>query len=170
MNIAILGTGSVGQALAKKLLEKGHNLYIGTRDVENTMKQTESDAFGNSPISFWIKENPAVELLRFKEAVEKGEDLIVFSMNGQYALSCLASVGTDLLHDKILMDISNPLDFSNGFPPSLFINNTDSLGEQIQKAYPNLKVVKTLNTMSNPIMVNPKALKEIGRASCRERV
>ena len=58
-----------------------------------------------------------------------------------------------------MMDISNPLDFSNGFPPSLFVSNTDSLGEQIQTAYPDLKVVKTLNTMSNPIMVNPKLFK-----------
>ena len=57
-----------------------------------------------------------------------------------------------------MIDISNPLDFSQGFPPSLFVSNTESLGEQIQNRYPTLKVVKTLNTMSNPVMVNPKLI------------
>lgn len=159
MNVAILGTGSVGQALTNKLFELGHTVFVGTRNVENTLQQTEKDAWGNLPISFWIKENPEVSLVTFQEAVRMGTDLIVFAMNGQHALSCLESIGSDLLDNKIMMDISNPLDFSNGFPPSLFVSNTDSLGEQIQGKYPNLRVVKTLNTMSNPVMINPKVLK-----------
>lgn len=159
MNIAILGTGSVGQALANKLFELGHTIFVGTRNVEKTLQQTEKDAWGNLPISFWIKENLEVSLVTFKEAVKMGTDLIVFAMNGEHALSCLKSIGSNLLENRIMIDISNPLDFSNGFPPSLFVSNSDSLAEQIQNTYPHLKVVKTLNTMSNPIMVNPKALK-----------
>ena len=95
MNIAILGTGSVGQTLAKKLYSLGHEVFIGTRNVENTLKQTEKDAFGNLPISFWIKENPKVKLMTFKEAVQIGSDLIVFAMNGQHALDCLQSIGDE---------------------------------------------------------------------------
>ncbi|MEL6670510.1 MAG: NAD(P)-binding domain-containing protein [Bacteroidota bacterium] len=158
MKVAILGTGSVGQAVANKLLSLGHQVFVGTRDVEDTMNRTEKDGFGNPPISFWIKEHPEVKLMTFKEAVQEGSDLVVFAMNGQQAIHVLKTVGSEALTDKIMMDISNPLDFSNGFPPSLFVSNTDSLGEQIQREFPSLKVVKTLNTMSNPIMVNPSAL------------
>ena len=62
------------------------------------------------------------------------------------------------LTGKILVDISNPLDFSQGFPPSLSVSNTDSLAEQIQRALPETKVVKTLNTVSAPVMVEPRAV------------
>jgi predicted dinucleotide-binding enzyme len=99
-----------------------------------------------------------VELLPFREAVEKGKDLIVFAMNGKSAFDCLDAVGESLLNDKVLIDISNPLDFSQGFPPSLFVSNTESLGEQIQARFSKLKVVKTLNTMSHAVMVNPKLI------------
>ena len=155
MKIAVLGTGTVGRALAQKLAALGHEIFIGTRNVENTLAKTEADAFGNPPIGVWLKENPEFQLVPFKEAAEKGSDMIVFAMNGLHAMDCLGAVGEELLNGKVMIDISNPLDFSNGFPPSLFLSNTDSLGEKIQRAYPTLKVVKTLNTMSNPVMVNP---------------
>ncbi len=159
MKVAVLGTGSVGQALAGKLLALNHSVYIGTRDPEQTRAKTEKDAFGNPPIGLWLKAHPTAHLLSFKEAVTQGSDLLFFAMNGQHALTCLATIGEALLADRLLIDISNPLDFSQGFPPNLFVSNTDSLGEQIQAAYPQTKVVKTLNTMSNPVMVNPTALK-----------
>ncbi len=159
MNIAILGTGSVGQALAARLSGLGHQVFMGTRHVENSLKKAGRDNWGNPEVGLWIKDHPHVHLLTFKEAVEKGGDLIVFAMNGSAAFEALNAVGKDLLAHKIMLDISNPLDFSNGFPPSLFVSNTESLGEQIQKAFPDLKVVKALNTMSNPIMVNPQVLK-----------
>ena len=158
MNIAILGTGTVGQALARKLSELNHNIYIGTRDVQKTLANTENDSWGQPPISFMLKDHPELHLETFETAVEKGNDLIVFAMNGARAFDCLDAVGDDLLQDQLMIDISNPLDFSDGFPPSLLISNTDSLGEQIQKRYPSLKVVKTLNTMSNPVMINPDLL------------
>ena len=158
MNISVLGTGAVGQALAARLTGLGHQVFMGTRNVADSLKKTEADSWGNPAIGTWVKEHPKVELLTFKEAVEKGNDLIVFAMNGQAAFDCLDSIGEPGLSNKVMVDISNPLDFSQGFPPSLFVSNTESLGEQIQSRYPNLKVVKTLNTMSNPVMVNPKLI------------
>ncbi|MES2767279.1 MAG: NAD(P)-binding domain-containing protein [Bacteroidota bacterium] len=158
MNIAVLGTGSVGQALAGRLAGLGHTVFMGTRDVAASEAKIGADNWGNPTIGTWIKEHTDVKLLPFKEAVEMGRDLIVFALNGNAAFDCLKSVGAELLKGKILIDISNPLDFSKGFPPSLFVSNTESLGEQIQSAYPDLRVVKTLNTMSNPVMINPKLI------------
>ena len=159
MKVAILGTGSVGQTLARKLKDLGNEVMIGTRNVADSLAKTGADGWGNPQIGKWMQDNSDIELLPFREAVEKGGDIIVFAMNGGAAIQCLEQVGADLLEGKVLMDISNPLDFSAGFPPSLFVSNTDSLGEQIQQAFPTLKVVKTLNTMSNPVMVNPAVLK-----------
>ena len=158
MNIAVLGTGSVGQALAGRLAGLGQNVFMGTRNVAASEAKTGADNWGQPTIGSWIKEHGDVKLLPFKEAVEKGGDLIVFALNGHAAFDCLKSVGDELLKGKIMIDISNPLDFSKGFPPSLFVSNTESLGEQIQSAYPDLKVVKSLNTMSNPVMVSPKII------------
>jgi len=158
MNISVLGTGAVGQTLAASLSNLGHQVFIGTRNVNNSLVNTVADSWGNPAIGSWIKEHPKVELVPFKEAVERGNDLIVFAMNGKSAFDCLDSVGELLLNGKVMIDISNPLDFSQGFPPLLFVSNTESLGEQIQTKFPTLNVVKTLNTMSHPVMVNPKLL------------
>jgi predicted dinucleotide-binding enzyme len=155
MNISVLGTGSVGQALATKLVSLGHKVFMGTRNIENSLNKTEPDGWGNPAVGSWIKNNPEVQLCTYKEAVQQGCDLIVFAMNGNAAFDCLNAVGEDLLNGKTMIDISNPLDFSKGFPPSLTICNTDSLAEKIQAKFPDLKVVKSLNTMSNPVMVNP---------------
>lgn len=151
MKIGILGTGSVGQALAGRLAGLGHEVVIGTRDVAASLAKTG----GNLAIGSWIKNNPDVRLVTFAEAAAFSDGVIVHAMSGVAALSSLQSIGESALDGKILLDITNPLDFSNGFPPSLFVSNTDSLGEQIQAAFPKLKVVKTLNTISNPVMVNP---------------
>jgi len=159
MKIAVLGTGTVGQMLAQKLQSLGHQVFMGTRNVAETRQRTEPDAWGNAGVGTWLAQNPLVELLEFDKAVEQADELIVFAMNGSTALASLAMVRPEILNEKILIDISNPLDFSKGFPPSLFVCNTESLGEQIQNAYPQLNVVKTLNTMSNPIMVNPNLLR-----------
>jgi 8-hydroxy-5-deazaflavin:NADPH oxidoreductase len=158
MNISVLGTGAVGQALAARLSGLGHQVFIGTRNVAESLNKTEADSWGNAAIGTWIRQHPKVELKTYKEAVEKGNDLIIFAMNGKVTFDCLEAVGASNLSHKIMIDISNPLDFSQGFPPSLFVCNTESLGEQIQSRYPDLKVVKTLNTMSNPVMVDPKII------------
>ncbi|MBL7809154.1 MAG: NAD(P)-binding domain-containing protein [Saprospiraceae bacterium] len=158
MKIGILGTGSVGQALAGRLAGLGHEVVIGTRDVAASLARTEPDGRGNPAIGGWIKNNPAVRLVTFAEAAAFSDGIIIHAMNGYAAIDSLKMAGEANLNGKILLDITNPLDFSKGFPPSLFVSNTDSLGEQIQAAFPALKVVKSLNTMSNPVMINPKAI------------
>src|SRR5688572_25465248 len=130
MNISVLGTAGVGQALAARLASLGHQVFMGTRNVADSLAKTEADSMGNPSIGTWIKEHPEVQLVTFQEAVEKGNNLIVFAMNGNAALECLKAVGEQLLDGKVLIDISNPLDFSKGFPPSLFVSNTESLAEQ----------------------------------------
>ena len=107
--------------------------------------------------SEWHKTNPQVCLVTFSESV-KGADLIINATYGFASLEVLELIGEALLEGKVLLDISNPLDFSKGLPPSLFVCNTDSLGEQIQNRFPGLKVVKSLNTMNVYIQMNPGSL------------
>lgn len=158
MNVAVIGTGAVGQAMSKKFVELGHLVFMGTRNVEQSLNRKEKDAWGTPGIGSWIKENPQVELTTFREAAEKGRDLLVFAINGMAAMDSLKSIGDELLTGRTMMDISNPLDFSKGFPPTLSICNTESLGEKIQNAYPQLKLVKTLNSVSHSIMINPQMI------------
>ena len=80
---------------------------------------------------------------------------MINATSGSGSLQALELAGESNLNGKILIDISNPLDFSKGFPPSLTVCNTDSLGEQIQRAFPNARVVKTLNTTTAAVMVDP---------------
>ena len=158
MKIAILGTGSVGQALAGRLSGLGNEVVIGTRDVSASMSRTTPDGWGNPAIGTWITDNSAVKLVTFAEAAAFSDGIIIHAMNGGAAIESLEMTNEADLEGKILVDITNPLDFSKGFPPTLFLSNTDSLGEQIQAKFPALKVVKTLNTMSNPVMINPSSV------------
>lgn len=158
MKVAVIGTGAVGQAMSKKILELGHEVFLGTRDPQQSLNRKETDQWGTKGIGAWIENYPQVQLMSFKEATKKGSDLIIFAMNGMAALDVLKNIGSEILGDKLMIDISNPLDFSQGFPPSLSVCNTESLGEQIQKAFPQLKVVKALNTLSHPLMANPGAI------------
>lgn len=157
MNIGIFGTGIVGRTIAARLVELGHSVVIGTRDPNQTLAKTAPDGMGNPPFSVWQKDNLKVHLATFKEAAAHGE-LLVNATNSSGSLPALQAAGESNLNGKILIDISNPLDFSRGMPPSLTVCNTDSLGEQIQRAFPNVKVVKTLNTMNARVMVYPRQL------------
>jgi 8-hydroxy-5-deazaflavin:NADPH oxidoreductase len=154
MDIAVLGTGSVGRTLAGKLSELGHVVVVGTRDPEATLARAESDAMGNPPYSVWQADHPAVRLAPFAEAAVSGE-LVVNATGGGGSLDALAQAGAENLAGKVLLDVSNPLDFSQGFPPSLSVKDTDSLAEQIQRAFPDVRVVKALNTMTAAVMVDP---------------
>jgi 8-hydroxy-5-deazaflavin:NADPH oxidoreductase len=154
MNIGIFGTGAVARALGAKFLELGHSVVFGTRDVQTTLARAESDGYGNIPFSQWKKVHPSAKLSTFKEAASHGE-ILVNATSGSGSLAALQAAGKENLKGKILIDIANPLDFSKGFPPSLTVCNTDSLAEQIQRAFPDLRVVKTLNTMNATVMVNP---------------
>ncbi|MFA6456156.1 MAG: NAD(P)-binding domain-containing protein [Bacteroidota bacterium] len=154
MNVGIFGTGGVARAIAAKLISLGHAVTLGTRNVEETRNRTTKDAMGNPSFQEWHLQHSTISLVTYAEAAAFGE-LLVNATSGMGSLAALAAAGEHNLNGKILIDISNPLDFSKGFPPSLSVSNTDSLGEQIQRAYPNVKVVKAFNTLSNPLMVNP---------------
>jgi predicted dinucleotide-binding enzyme len=157
MDIAVLGTGMVGRAVAARLHTLGHSVVVGTRDPETTLGRTGSDQMGNPPFSSWRAEHPSLGLATFAEAAS-GAELVVLASSGAAALEVLGLAGAENLAGKVLVDISNPLDFSTGMPPTLFVKDTDSLGEQIQRAFPDAKVVKTLNTMNAHLMVEPKQL------------
>ena len=154
MKIGILGTSMVGQTISGKLAELGHDVMVGTRDVAKTQAHTEPHPYGFPAFSVWQQEHASIKLGTFAEAAKHGE--IVFNAtNGTASLAALKLAGEANLNGKVLVDIANPLDFSQGNPPSLSVSNTDSLGEQIQRAFPAVKVVKTLNTVTAFLMVNP---------------
>ena len=157
MKIAVLGTGMVGQSLAGRLAELGHEVTVGTRDVDATMARTEPDGMGNPPYGEWARAHPQVRLATFADAAT-GADLIVNATNGGASIGVLTAAGRENLSGTVLLDIANPLDFSQGFPPTLFVKDTDSLGEQIQREFPELRVVKALNTMNAHLMVDPRRL------------
>ncbi len=144
MKKAVLGTGMVGQAIATKLIQLGHEVKMGSRSGHNE-KANE-----------WISKNgPAASQGTFAEAAAAGE--IIFNCTkGEVTLEVMRQAGNENLKGKILIDISNPLDFSKGMPPTLLIVNDNSLGEEIQKLLPETHVVKTLNTLTANLMVNPQ--------------
>jgi len=146
MKIAVLGSGIVGQTIGSKLVELGHEVRMGSRTAANE-KATE-----------WAKKAGGYASNgTFDDAASFGE--IVFNCtSGLGSLEALRIAGAKNLAGKILIDVSNPLDFSKGFPPTLAVCNDDSLGEQIQREFPDVKVVKTLNTVNCMLMVNPKQL------------
>ena len=152
--ISILGTGTVGRTLAEKFSAKGYHVTNGTRDPEETLARTGDNSFGD-----WFKKQNGVEVMSFGESVASGT-LIVNALNGNHTLDVLKSCDSSRFSGKIVMDISNPLDFSKGFPPTLLtgLNNSNSLGEAIQQLLPDAKVVKTLNTMWCGLMLQPELI------------
>lgn len=146
MRYAILGTGVVGRTVATRLASLGHEVVIGTRDPEATLARTE--------YATWQEAHPAVALATFPEAARQG-DTLVNATGGRVSVEALTEADAAHLGGKILIDVANPLDFSRGFPPSLDPVDTDSLGELIQRTFPQLRVVKTLNTMHCQVMVDP---------------
>lgn len=149
MQIAVLGTGVVGQTLAERFDDLGHEAIIGTRNVDTTMT--------NAPFAAWAAAHSAVRVGTFAEAAGFGS-IVVNATSGSASLAALTAAGTEQLADKVLIDTSNPLDFSQGFPPSLFVKDTDSLAERVQAAFPAARVVKTLNTMTAGLMAHPQQL------------
>jgi len=143
MKIAVLGTGMVGETIATKLVELGHQVTMGSRSPENEAAVKWRESAGSGAFAG-----------TFSDAAAFGE--VVFNCtNGANSLQALRLAGADALRGKLLLDVANPLDFSRGAPPSLTVCNTDSLGEQIQREFPAARVVKTLNTMNCEVMVKP---------------
>jgi predicted dinucleotide-binding enzyme len=143
MKIGVLGTGMVGNAVAGKLVELGHEVRMGSREAGNEKARAWADAAGERASEG-----------TFADAAAHGE-LVVNCTAGEHSLEALEQAGTDNLAGKVLLDVANPLDFSGGMPPTLGVANTDSLGERIQRAFPEARVVKSLNTMNCQVMVEP---------------
>lgn len=136
----MLGAGTVGPTLATAFARLGHQVEVGTRDPAQTRAR--------GP---WTLDVP----LRAFGQVAEDADLVVNATNGLSSLEVLREVGTDRLSGRVLLDVANPLDPSAGFPPALAVKDTDSLAEQIQRAFPATKVVKALNTVNARVMVDP---------------
>jgi 8-hydroxy-5-deazaflavin:NADPH oxidoreductase len=143
MKIGVLGTGMVGATIATKLIELGQEVMMGSRNAGSEKAVTWAQAKGAN-----ASQGAYAHAARFGE--------ILFNCTqGTASVEALQSSGADNLKGKILIDVANPLDFSHGAPPTLSICNTDSLGELIQRTFPETKVVKTLNTVNCEVMVNP---------------
>lgn len=157
MRIAVMGTGSVGRAVAGRLADLDHEVMVGTRDVATTLARTEPGGTGDQPYRAWAAEHPTVRLGSFSEAAA-GAEVVVNATAGAATLTVLEAAGADNLAGKVVLDISNPLEASQDGMPTLFVKDTDSLAEQIQRAFPTAKVVKSLNTMTAQLMLNPTQL------------
>lgn len=146
MKIAVFGTGDVGATIGSKLVELGHEVRMGSRTANN------------EKASAWVKKaGGKASAGTYEDAATFGE--VIFNCTlGTGSVEALKMAGEKNLEGKTIVDVSNPLDFSKGAPPSLFLSNTDSLGEALQRTFPKAHVVKALNTMWCGLMVNPRML------------
>ncbi|TDD65612.1 NADP oxidoreductase [Jiangella aurantiaca] len=163
MRVAVLGTGMVGQAIAGRFDELGHDVRVGTRDPAATMSRTEPDQLGNPPFPAWHERHAGIRLDTYADAAAAAE-LVVNATPGSVSLDVLEAAGAEHLDGKVLIDISNPLVFTPDGPPTLFVDNTDSLGEGIQRTFPGARVVKTLNTVNAELMAHPATLADGGHS------
>ena len=143
MRVAVLGTGMVGTALATKLAELGHVVTMGSRSADNEDAARWASQAGGEALHG-----------TFEDAAAAGQ-IVVNATAGGASLDALSAAGERNLAGKVLIDVANPLDSSGGMPPTLSVMGDDSLGEQIQRAFPEAMVVKALNTMSCRVMVDP---------------
>jgi predicted dinucleotide-binding enzyme len=143
MRVGVLGTGVVGTTIADKLVGLGHEVRMGSRTADNERAAEWARAAGANASHG-----------TFADAASFGE-LLFNCTAGTASLDALGAAGAENLSAKTLVDVSNPLDFSRGMPPSLFVCSTDSLAEQIQRAFPETRVVKALNTIGCEVMVDP---------------
>jgi predicted dinucleotide-binding enzyme len=148
MKIGVFGTGMVGTTIGAKLVALGHEVVLGSRTRENEKAVAWARGVGKGASHG-----------TFADAAEFGE-LLFNCTNGKGTLDALQAAGARAMQGKILLEVSNPLDFSKGMPPTLFVSNEDSLGERVQRAFPATRVVKTLNTVNCQIMVDPSRLPE----------
>lgn len=154
MNYGILGSGVVGQSMGAALASQGHSVILGTGDparlddrkgYAGTLREWLAGAGSNARVG------------TFAAAAAHGE-VLVNATAGLASVDVLRGVEAHL-GDKTLIDISNPLDFSGGMPPAVqTYEGGESLAEEIQATFPGLKVVKTLNTLTASLMVNPRQL------------
>jgi len=143
MKISILGTGMVGNALGTKLVQKGHEVTMGSRNAKNEAAQEWAASLGKR-----------AHTATFRDAAAFGE-IVISCTGGMHSMEALESVGAEPLRGKILIDVSNPLQQDQDGSMILGFCNTYSLGERIQKAFPETRVVKALNTVNCEIMIEP---------------
>jgi hypothetical protein len=155
MKVGIFGTGDVGKTLSAALVRRGHDVMLGTRDVQKKMEEKAAE----DSISFheWQSKNKKVHLGTFAQAAAHGE-LLINATAGHGSLGALSKIRPTDVNDKILIDVSNPLGPWGQGPVQMFVANTDSLAERIQGAHLGLRVVKALNTVTSHLMANPAGL------------
>jgi predicted dinucleotide-binding enzyme len=144
VKIGILGSGDVGQALGRGFARHGHDVCVGSRTPQSEKLQA------------WLKETPGkASTGTFAQAAAHGE-LVVLATLGAAVEEVIDLAGVGAFAGKVVLDATNPLDFSKGMPPGLFVGTTDSLGERVQRKLPRAQVVKCFNTVSNTQMIDPK--------------
>ncbi|MFE0045147.1 NADPH-dependent F420 reductase [Streptomyces albireticuli] len=166
MKIAVLGTGGGARAHIAKLVELGHEVHVGTRDPKVTLARTEPDMMGTPPFASFLAEHPGVELHTFADAAERAE-LVINGIDGHNAVAALSAAAGQLA-GKTLVDYAVPFvynpDLEHPWPtpwgvmPRLDPCDIDSLGERIQRALPDTKVVKAFVTQEQATVVDPKAV------------
>jgi predicted dinucleotide-binding enzyme len=140
MKIGIIGSGTVGQQLGNGLLKLGHQVRISTRD-ETKLVEWKNSAGENAASG------------SFQDAAIFGEVIVIAtSWNG--TINAINLAGIDNFSNKIVIDVTNPLDFSQGVPPRFSATLGNSGGEQIQKMLPDAQVVKAFNIISAYIMID----------------
>jgi predicted dinucleotide-binding enzyme len=152
MRIGVLGTGMVGQTLATKLVELGHEVLMGSRKAGNEKAVAWVEGVTGESAGGGVASEGS-----FADAAAFGE-LVINATSGMASLEALGQAGTENLAGKVLVDVANALDSSGGMPPRLSVCNDDSLAEQIQREFPEARVVKALNTVNASVMVSPDQL------------
>ncbi|MFF7725650.1 NADPH-dependent F420 reductase [Streptomyces sp. NPDC008001] len=167
MKITVLGTGGGARAHIARLAGLGHEVHVGTRDPQATLARTEPDMMGTVPFKEFLAEHPGIELHTFGDAAAASDGLVINGIDGHNAVAALSAIADELAGKTLIdyavsyiynPDVEHPWPTPWGIMPKLEPVDTDSLGEQIQRALPGVKVVKAFVTQEQSTVVNPKTI------------